>query len=242
MEGPTPVSALIHSATMVCAGVYLIARSSFLFAHAPEVGVAVAIIGTVTAFLAATVALVENDIKRVLAYSTVSQIGFMFVALGAQAYTRRPVSSVHSRVFQIAPVSWLRLSDSCPSRRAESETHGRSAAPHARHLPHHAGCLCRALGGPRLCRFLLERRHHRRNLPSAQWLALRGRGSRDFPAHRLLLLALDVPGVLRQAPRQIPPLPPTNRRAPWSCPCIFSRSPASLPAGSLLSSIGPIGR
>jgi NADH-quinone oxidoreductase subunit L len=87
MEGPTPVSALIHSATMVCAGVYLIARSSFLFAHAPEVGVAVAIIGTVTAFLAATVALVENDIKRVLAYSTVSQIGFMFVALGAQAYT-----------------------------------------------------------------------------------------------------------------------------------------------------------
>jgi NADH-quinone oxidoreductase subunit L len=87
MEGPTPVSALIHSATMVCAGVYLLARSSFLFAHAPEVGVAVAIIGTVTAFLAATVALVENDIKRVLAYSTVSQIGFMFVALGAQAYT-----------------------------------------------------------------------------------------------------------------------------------------------------------
>lgn len=87
MEGPTPVSALIHSATMVCAGVYLIARSSFLFAHAPEVSVAVAIIGTVTAFLAATVALVENDIKRVLAYSTMSQIGFMFVALGAQAYT-----------------------------------------------------------------------------------------------------------------------------------------------------------
>lgn len=87
MEGPTPVSALIHSATMVCAGVYLIARSGFLFSHAPEVSLAVAVIGTVTAFLAATVALVENDIKRVLAYSTVSQIGFMFVALGAQAYT-----------------------------------------------------------------------------------------------------------------------------------------------------------
>jgi NADH-quinone oxidoreductase subunit L len=87
MEGPTPVSALIHSATMVCAGVYLIARSSFLFVHAPEIGVAVSIVGTVTAFLAATVALVENDIKRVLAYSTISQIGFMFVALGAQAYT-----------------------------------------------------------------------------------------------------------------------------------------------------------
>lgn len=87
MEGPTPVSALIHSATMVCAGVYLIARSSFLFVPAPEVSVATAIIGAVSALLAATIALVENDIKRVLAYSTISQIGFMFMALGAGAYT-----------------------------------------------------------------------------------------------------------------------------------------------------------
>jgi NADH-quinone oxidoreductase subunit L len=87
MEGPTPVSALIHSATMVCAGVYLIARSSFLFAHAPEVSLATAIVGIISALLAATIALVENDIKRVLAYSTISQIGFMFVALGAGAYT-----------------------------------------------------------------------------------------------------------------------------------------------------------
>jgi NADH-quinone oxidoreductase subunit L len=87
MEGPTPVSALIHSATMVCAGVYLIVRSGFLFAHAPEVSLAVSIIGVITALVAATIALVENDIKRVLAYSTVSQIGFMFLALGAGAYT-----------------------------------------------------------------------------------------------------------------------------------------------------------
>lgn len=86
MEGPTPVSALIHSATMVCAGVYLIARSSFLFSHAPEVSLATAIIGTVTALIAASIALAENDIKRVLAYSTISQIGFMFVALGVGAY------------------------------------------------------------------------------------------------------------------------------------------------------------
>ena len=87
MEGPTPVSALIHSATMVCAGVYLIARSSFLFVPAPEVSVATAIVGAISAVLAATIALVENDIKRVLAYSTISQIGFMFMALGAGAYT-----------------------------------------------------------------------------------------------------------------------------------------------------------
>jgi NADH-quinone oxidoreductase subunit L len=86
MEGPTPVSALIHSATMVCAGVYLIARSSFLFSHAPEVSLATAIIGTITALVAASIALAENDIKRVLAYSTISQIGFMFVALGVGAY------------------------------------------------------------------------------------------------------------------------------------------------------------
>ena len=86
MEGPTPVSALIHSATMVCAGVYLVARSGFLFDLTPEVGVGVAILGAATALFAATVALVEEDIKRVLAYSTISQIGFMFVALGAGAY------------------------------------------------------------------------------------------------------------------------------------------------------------
>ena len=86
MEGPTPVSALIHSATMVCAGVYLIARSNFIFLHAPEVNVVAAVIGTFTALLAASIALVENDIKRVLAYSTISQIGFMFIALGMGAY------------------------------------------------------------------------------------------------------------------------------------------------------------
>lgn len=85
MEGPTPVSALIHSATMVCAGVYLLARSNFLFTLAPEVGEGVAVLGILSALLAATVALAENDIKRVLAYSTVSQIGFMFVALGIGA-------------------------------------------------------------------------------------------------------------------------------------------------------------
>ncbi len=86
MEGPTPVSALIHSATMVCAGVYLIARSSTIFDAAPEIGRGMAILGVATALFAATVALVENDIKRVLAYSTISQIGFMFLALGVGAY------------------------------------------------------------------------------------------------------------------------------------------------------------
>ncbi len=85
MEGPTPVSALIHSATMVCAGVYLLARSSYILVLAPEVGVGVSILGAITALFGASVAIVENDIKRVLAYSTISQIGFMFLALGLGA-------------------------------------------------------------------------------------------------------------------------------------------------------------
>jgi NADH-quinone oxidoreductase subunit L len=87
MAGPTPVSALIHAATMVTAGVYLIARTHVLFALAPAVMLAVAVIGAVTLLLAGFSALVQRDIKRVLAYSTMSQIGYMFLALGAGAWS-----------------------------------------------------------------------------------------------------------------------------------------------------------
>jgi NADH-quinone oxidoreductase subunit L len=87
MAGPTPVSALIHAATMVTAGIYMIARSSVLYNHAPEALHVVAWIGCATAVLAATIALRQYDIKKVLAYSTVSQLGFMFMALGMGAYT-----------------------------------------------------------------------------------------------------------------------------------------------------------
>ncbi len=86
MEGPTPVSALIHAATMVTAGVYLIGRNAVLFAHAPEVLTIIAVIGTVTALWAGAIGMVQNDIKRVLAYSTVSQLGYMFMAMGVGAY------------------------------------------------------------------------------------------------------------------------------------------------------------
>jgi len=87
MEGPTPVSALIHAATMVTAGVYVVARSHVLFAHAPAAMLVVAIIGCATAFFAATIGLVQTDIKRVLAYSTVSQLGYMFLACGVGAFS-----------------------------------------------------------------------------------------------------------------------------------------------------------
>ncbi|MEO8560735.1 MAG: NADH-quinone oxidoreductase subunit L [bacterium] len=86
MAGPTPVSALIHAATMVTAGVYLIARSSALFALAPVAGLTVVMIGALTAIFAATIGLKQWDIKKVLAYSTVSQLGYMFVAVGSGAY------------------------------------------------------------------------------------------------------------------------------------------------------------
>ncbi len=86
MEGPTPVSALIHAATMVTAGVFMVARLSPLFELAPIALAVVAIVGATTAFFAATVGLVQNDIKRVVAYSTCSQLGYMFAAEGVGAY------------------------------------------------------------------------------------------------------------------------------------------------------------
>ncbi|MCU0503237.1 MAG: NADH-quinone oxidoreductase subunit L [Anaerolineae bacterium] len=87
MEGPTPVSALIHAATMVTAGVYMLARSGALLSLAPTTQTWVAVIGALTALMAATIALTQTDLKRILAYSTISQLGFMFMAVGVGAYT-----------------------------------------------------------------------------------------------------------------------------------------------------------
>ena len=87
MEGPTPVSALIHAATMVTAGVYMVARSSVIFERAPMALMVVAIIGTLTALFAATIGIAQTDIKKVLAYSTISQLGYMFMACGVGAFS-----------------------------------------------------------------------------------------------------------------------------------------------------------
>ena len=86
MAGPTPVSALIHAATMVTAGIFMITRLNFVFDLVPNIQIIIAIVGAITAFVAATIGLVQNDIKKVLAYSTVSQLGLMFLALGLGAY------------------------------------------------------------------------------------------------------------------------------------------------------------
>src|SRR5919206_88340 len=87
MEGPTPVSALIHAATMVTAGVYMVSRSHVIFERAPGALTVVAVIGTMTAFFAATIGIAQTDIKKVLAYSTVSQLGYMFMACGVGAFS-----------------------------------------------------------------------------------------------------------------------------------------------------------
>ncbi len=87
MEGPTPVSALIHAATMVTAGVYMVGRNAVLFSHAPQVMSIIAVVGVLTALMAASIGLVQYDIKRVLAYSTVSQLGYMFTAMGVGAFS-----------------------------------------------------------------------------------------------------------------------------------------------------------
>ncbi|MCB2231051.1 NADH-quinone oxidoreductase subunit L [bacterium] len=99
MEGPTPVSALIHAATMVAAGVYLVARSMNLYVGAPEAAMIVAVIGLVTSFIAASIGLVQNDIKRILAYSTVSQLGYMIMALGLYGYDVGMDPHAHSAGF-----------------------------------------------------------------------------------------------------------------------------------------------
>lgn len=114
MAGPTPVSALIHAATMVTAGIYMIARSNILYTLAPVTQTVIAIIGLATAILAATIALKQNDIKKVLAYSTVSQLGYMFLGLGVGAYTGA-VFHVMTHAFLKRYCFWVQVPLSTPS-------------------------------------------------------------------------------------------------------------------------------
>ena len=130
MEGPTPVSALIHAATMVAAGVYMLARVCFLIQASPAALTVIAWIGTITAVLAALIATQQNDIKRILAYSTLSQLGYMVMAVGLAAPARRRCS-----ISSPTPSS-RRCSSSAPARSSSrcitSRTSGRWAALSAR--------------------------------------------------------------------------------------------------------------
>ncbi len=137
MEGPTPVSALIHAATMVTAGVYMIVRSHVLFDRSPFALGVVAVIGAATALFAATVGMVQTDIKRVLAYSTISQLGYMFLACGAAAYSAAIFHLVTHAFFKgllfLAAGSVIHAT----GRAAGYARHGRPAQGNAHHLLDH---------------------------------------------------------------------------------------------------------
>ena len=125
MEGPTPVSALIHAATMVTAGVYMIARTNAVFSMAPKALAVVAVVGCVTSIFAATMGLVQNDIKRVLAYSTVSQLGYMFLACGVGAFTAGVFHLMTHAFFKALAVPRLGQRDSRDVGRAGHAQDGR---------------------------------------------------------------------------------------------------------------------
>ena len=134
MEGPTPVSALIHAATMVTAGVYMLGRNAVLFSQAPLVLEIVAIVGILTALMAATIGLVQYDIKRVLAYSTVSQLGYMFTAMGVGRLFGRRLPPDDPRLLQGAALPRQRLGDPRDGRRAGHAADGRAATAPADHV------------------------------------------------------------------------------------------------------------
>ena len=128
MAGPTPVSALIHAATMVTAGVYLVARMSGVYLHAPEASAVIAVVGVATAFFAATIAIVQTDIKKVLAYSTVSQLGLHVPGARRRRLRRGDLPRRHARLLQGLPVPRRRQRDPRARRRAGHAQDGRAGA------------------------------------------------------------------------------------------------------------------
>ena len=215
MEGPTPVSALIHAATMVAAGVYLVARTYPLFEAAPVALTVVAVIGGFTAIFAATMGLASNDIKRVLAYSTVSQLGYMMLALGAGSLAAGHVPSVHPRLLQGAALSGSGLGHSL-GRDQRHHRDGRPAQGHAAHLLDDGHRRSVAGRLPAVLGLLVERRGPRR----------RRDGRRADPArfrhdHRLSDGVLHVPHVLPDVSRQ---LPRRSRGAPARVRLVDDRS------------------
>ena len=161
MEGPTPVSALIHAATMVTAGVFMVARLSPLFELAPHAKSFVLFIGATTAMFAATVGLVQNDIKRIVAYSTCSQLGYMFVAMGSGAYSIGMFHLFTHAFFKALLFLGCGLGDHRHASRAGHPQDGRAVAQNSIHLrddaDRHAGADRFSLN----CRVFLQGRDHR---------------------------------------------------------------------------------
>ena len=139
MEGPTPVSALIHAATMVTAGVYMVARCSALFVLSPDAMLLVAVVGAFTAIFAASIGLVQNDIKRVLAYSTVSQLGYMFLACGVGAFGAGVFHLMTHAFFKALLFLGRGKRDSRLERGAGHAPDGRPQKTHPGHVLDHDG-------------------------------------------------------------------------------------------------------
>ena len=196
MEGPTPVSALIHAATMVTAGVFMVARLSPLFEYAPTALAVVAVIGGTTAIFAASVGMAQNDIKRVIAYSTCSQLGYMFFAAGVSAYSRGDVPPLHPCLLQGAAVPRRRLGHPRDVGRAGHAQDGRALALDPDHLRADVDRQPRARRHPALRRLFLEGhdprgglgRRHRRSATTPIWLGVFAAFLTAFYSWRLLFM------------------------------------------------------
>ena len=216
MEGPTPVSALIHAATMVTAGVYLIARMHPLFEHAPTAADVTAIGGCLTLLIAATIALVQTDIKRVIAYSTMSQIGYMIMAVSVGRVLRRAVPPDDARVLQGAAVHGRRLADRRDGRACSRSTGWAASAGRCRSR---SRALWSAAWPCRACRRFRVGCRRTTSSPSSTTAAAASRSSgsrlRRRVADRHLHVPDDLPGVLRRA----------RARRPASSSTATSRTP-----------------
>ena len=158
MAGPTPVSALIHAATMVTAGVYMVVRCNAIYQNAPTAMFIVAMIGCATAIFAATIGLAQNDIKKVLAYSTVSQLGYMFLACGVGAFIAAIFHVMTHALFQSAAVPRLGVSHSRNASRAGHAQDGRLEEIYAHHVRNYDGGLAGDMRDHPVCRIFLEGR------------------------------------------------------------------------------------
>ena len=212
MEGPTPVSALIHAATMVTAGVYMVGRNAVLFSHAPMVMEIVAIVGVLTALMAASIGLVQYDIKRVLAYSTVSQLGYMFTAMGVGAFSAGAFHLMTHAFFKALLFLGSGSVIHAMARRAGHAPHGRAEEVPAGHLrdddDRHAGDR----GHSAVRRVLQQGRDPVPGVSAKQGdLGARGRDGAD---DRVLHVPPDVDDVLRRVSRSGVGAQPRGTTAP----------------------------
>ena len=168
MEGPTPVSALIHAATMVTAGIFLVARTHPFFDASQDASTVVAWVGALTALLAGTIACLQPDIKRALAYSTISQLGYMVLALGLRRVHRRGLPGAHARVLQGLPVPRCRVGDPRQRREPGHAGHGALQGVPPGHRDGDGHRLARDHRRPAVRRLLVEgpRSSSRRSRPA----------------------------------------------------------------------------